>query len=664
MIITRLVVHNFGVYLGRFELDLRPPSRNRPIVLFSALNGGGKTTLLDALQLVLYGKLAQCSNRRDLTYEDYLRRAIHRGVPPSEGALLEIEFVHVSEGHEQTFRVVRSWSARERSVRERLDVYRRDGTLGPMTLDPVLAESWAEHIEELIPVRLSKFFFFDGEKIESLADLERSTEILSTAVQSLLGLDLVDQLSTDLVVLERRKNAQRKTAEERQAILDAQREVDTLKEERERLVDERGSAQNVLDRAQMLARTADEEFRRGGGGIFERRREYEIKRDSVAAQIRVVEDELLELASGIAPLLLLGDLLDTVEREAAVERNAGVAAELTQALAQRDQRIVEVVRDAGVTGKALQRLLEFLDEDLRTRAVRSVDGHFIGLSPDGYTELVGVGRSHRDEIARRVRRLLDLFDEHQREAVDVDRLLASAPDSDAIARLATTRADAQGQVDLRQRELAVIDADLERVKRDYDAKWALLARLMERAVEEQHRQEELTRLVLHSEGVRTVLVRFRDAVLRRHVGNIETLVLAGLQHLLRKQSLVAGLRIDPATFALSLLDAAGSELPPERLSAGERQILAVSIIWGIARASGRVLPVAVDTPLGRLDSTHRKLLVDRYFPHASHQVLLFSTDEEIKGEYYERLKPAVGLAYHLTYDDRQRASKIEEGYPW
>ena len=75
MIFQTLVLQNFGPYHGRHRLNLGPNSvgtANQPIILIGGLNGGGKTTLMDALRLVLYGQRAQCSNRGNLAYADFL----------------------------------------------------------------------------------------------------------------------------------------------------------------------------------------------------------------------------------------------------------------------------------------------------------------------------------------------------------------------------------------------------------------------------------------------------------------------------------------------------------------------------------------------------------------------------------------------------------------
>ena len=86
----------------------------------------------------------------------------------------------------------------------------------------------------------------------------------------------------------------------------------------------------------------------------------------------------------------------------------------------------------------------------------------------------------------------------------------------------------------------------------------------------------------------------------------------------------------------------------------------------MASASGRQLPVAIDTPLGRLDSEHRNHLVERYFPPASHQVLLLSTDTEIRAEEVEQLRAtgAIAREYLLHYNLTTQQTTVKSGYFW
>ena len=68
MIFTELVLNNFGAYAGRHVINLRPENNGtmHPIILFGGMNGGGKTTLIDAIRLALYGQRAKCSGRGNL----------------------------------------------------------------------------------------------------------------------------------------------------------------------------------------------------------------------------------------------------------------------------------------------------------------------------------------------------------------------------------------------------------------------------------------------------------------------------------------------------------------------------------------------------------------------------------------------------------------------
>src|SRR5205085_1432896 len=150
----------------------------------------------------------------------------------------------------------------------------------------------------------------------------------------------------------------------------------------------------------------------------------------------------------------------------------------------------------------------------------------------------------------------------------------------------------------------------------------------------------------------------------RKIDRLSDLITESFRFLLRKQTMVERIHIDPSTFAITLENQAGHALAKERLSEGEKQIFAISVLWGLSRASARPLPAIIDTPMARLDGEHRNQLVERYFPHASHQVIILSTDTEIESNYFEQLRPFIARAYHLNYDDRNKATVAAEGYFW
>ncbi|MBD1899183.1 DNA sulfur modification protein DndD [Coleofasciculus sp. FACHB-64] len=164
--------------------------------------------------------------------------------------------------------------------------------------------------------------------------------------------------------------------------------------------------------------------------------------------------------------------------------------------------------------------------------------------------------------------------------------------------------------------------------------------------------------------VQDTLKVFKQKLKLRKLNQLETLVTECFLYLLHKSNLVHRVQIDTETFSLSLFDYEGQPVPKHRLSPGEKQLLAISLLWGLARASGRQLPVAIDTPLGRLDSSHRANLVDRYFPQASHQVLLLSTDTEIGKTEVKRLREngAIAREYFLKYDRTKHQTQTKFGY--
>lgn len=133
--------------------------------------------------------------------------------------------------------------------------------------------------------------------------------------------------------------------------------------------------------------------------------------------------------------------------------------------------------------------------------------------------------------------------------------------------------------------------------------------------------------------------------------------------LLRKpEDPVCSVDIDPNTWQVVLRDSLGRPLERRVFSAGMREMYALALLWALARASGRELPIVIDTPVARLDTTNRRALFERYLPHAGHQVIVLSTDTEVDVEWAKRLSPHVARQYYLDYHSATDSTVIRPGY--
>ncbi len=656
MIIDEITLANFGVYRGRHRLELAPTSADKPVILIGALNGGGKTTLLDALQLVLYGKRARCSNRGDLAYEEFLRRAVHRYVPKSEGAGLELRFRHWTEGREHHYRIRRFWYDTGKTVPEQLEVF-KDGVF-----DKVLTESWNEAVEEFIPQGIASLFLFDGEKIESLAEPATAKQVFTTAINSLLGVDVLEQLSNDLVVMERKRRAAQSTGSRREAIRELEREVEEHDATLSRVLQERAGLQSTVDQCRQRATEADERLRNAGGDLYVQRASIEAEQKRLQREIAQVEHELRELAEGPLVFRLVPDLMQSLITQGEAELQSRRAELLLEELEQRDSNVLQRAEAVGVARDALEAMKNFLLEDRARRTEAAMAPRYLDLEPDTLRTLHTLVESVIPAEIRRSEVLLERHQSLQNDLVDCERRLAQVPDEGAIAAIAKERDEKRFKLAETEARLLVATETVELARQDLERKRQQLVSTIEAAVHEDFDRETSERVVEHARKVRDTLQRFRSGLLRRHLSRISRLITESYQRLMRKQSLVHEVTIDPDSFELTLLGQDGEHLPTERLSAGERQLLAVSMLWGLAQASGRPLPAVIDTPLGRLDSVHRTLLVERYFPFASHQVLILSTDEEIDQTYYPLLAPWVGRSYQLHYEEAARSSSVSPGY--
>jgi len=652
------VLHNVGIFLGRHEVDLSPATPEKPVLLFGGLNGGGKTTFLEALQLGLYGKRVKTGRRNGQAYEAYLEGMINSQAEPTEGASIELAFMEHEDEGPVDYRLVRTWRLHKSRVREQVDVY-VDGKP-----DKRLADSWDEAVERFLPQKLCNLFFFDGEQIETLADPDQSHEILQTAISSLLGLELVDQLMVDLRATKRNKLKSDVADTDKARLEDIEGRIQELDTQLEAKQAERGELSQKLGQTKNALERANLQYERQGGDMLGQMKNLERQKFEAESAVRATQEELRALASGPLPLMLVQSQLARLKETAEEEQTAKAYRASQELIKSRDKEILEWLANKGLE-QPLKRSLTAMLKRKRTSAAKHADETIkIDLSERGLHQLEtllghDLGEASQS-VGERITKLNGLYE----QLAGLERDLARVPEEASLTEVVTRLERAKMEFAQLEQQVEALDheiSELESRRNDLENK----RNELETEIQLSSLKGEFKERVLETtDTIAGTMEEFRRKVLERHLGRLESFIYESYKTLLRKQGLISEIRICPKTLALTVHNLEKAPIDPGRLSAGERQLLATSILWGLAKASGRALPVVIDTPLGRLDGSHRNRLVEHYFPNASHQVILLSTDEEIDKTYYQKLLPSIASEYEIFFDESRGGSSIRSGYPF
>lgn len=656
MILDELMLHDFGVYAGRHVVRLTPPAADKPVILFYGLNGCGKTTILEAMQTVLFG--AQAPFLQGQNYQEYMTRRINKNSRHRQ-ASLRLDFHRGENGRQAAYRVRRVWKQTLSGVKETLDVV-KDGRKNAK-----LSSGWSQYVEEIISARLARFFFFDGEKIEEYASPEGARRLISVGMRNLLGLDLIDKGERDMEVLRRRKLSAgaAKSADEtvKRDIAAKRKELAALESRRQKLADERARMQTrEADAHRRALNELAEERKRLGGDAWDRREETKRALAKAEAELAVNDNIVRETLCGPLPLILTRKYFAALERCKETGRRNRAAKFRRATLQERDRQVLNFLRDHKSPRRLFDQMNKYLED---SRAATTAEEP--NLSPfsesrelDEFDKesLTSELAAARDALARHIGR------KHELEET-LDLLTAEenlVPQSETMKKLAEQQAALEIRLARAEDALSRLDAELDAVKKDIARLQQETDALLKRAIEIDMENKRLKKYVARIESARDILRLFSRSILESKTAHVERRITESCRMLLRKKNLLRDISIDRDTMNIRLRAADGDILAGSQLSAGERQLLSVSILWGLAKSSSQPFPVAVDTPFGRLDSEHRRNLVANYFPAASHQVLLFSTDEEIVGEYHRLIQPSVGRVYDLNYDHRRRNTQIAE----
>ncbi|MBG0746695.1 MAG: DNA sulfur modification protein DndD [Planktothrix agardhii KL2] len=659
MIFLELTLENFGPYRGKQVIDLRPKIHDNvisPIILFGGMNGGGKTTLMDAMRLALYGQRAQCSTRGNLSYPDFLKQAVNKQTLAHEETSVELLFEHIVKNMQVEFRVKRRWTKNPKNGKDILGILIDDWP------DSAWVETWDERIEDFFPIGISNLFLFDGEQVKELADLDSPPNVVVQAIQSLLGLELSERLAVDLDILANRKRRQLADSKELAYLEEIETKLNQYKSEKdaaeiavEELKIKAGIAKKKLNQAK-------EKFKLEGGKIAGERSQLEKKLEDEKEKAKQQRERLCELASEGLPLNLIQPLLIQAQNQGKQELNWEKAKIAQDFIKDRDQRLFQYLEKLNIAKKQLESVKIYLETDYQNLTENHPNQEKIFLEIDDkiFSQL-GTFLDH--QLPSQIQQSQDVLEALiiiEDTLSSLDRQLAIAAPPEVYEQLLETVS--QAQTEYTKIETAIEDAE-QRSKKCY-TEYEKAKKHLEKYSQNTIDRKNANHIIETISKVQDSLKIFKEKLTLKKLNKLEVEVTECFRYLLHKSDLVHRVVIATEDFSLSLYDPQGQPVEKHRLSAGEKQLLAIAFLWGLARVSGLNLPIAIDTPLGRLDSSHRQNLIERYFPAASHQVILLSTDTEIAEKEINSLREqdAIAREYLLKYDPKQRQTRIALGY--
>lgn len=671
MILKQLILTNYGVYSGRQTFDFRPEP-GKSIVIVGGKNGAGKTTLLDAIRLCLYGRLALEQNilPNKATYHAYLRNRIHHipnALLPITRASVELEFEYAQAGVKRTYRVKREWEIQDaKNLKEWLHIYENG-----LELD-VDAGQWQDFLKDLVPPGLSQLFFFDGEKIQSLASDDQKNPALSKAIKSLLGINIIEQLHTDLAIYRRRqqKNSRRTAAEHQ--IEQLEDELATLNFALEKIEKEQNDLAKKQTAIQQDIEIQEAEVARLGGGFAKQREDLKVLQFQLEAKIEQTEQLIRELCAGLLPFSIAAEFTEATRKRLLAEADYrqweaskafiedqfdSVEAELTDSAFWKNtpaENSPELQNTVGTKVKSLlQKLIAPPDEFSNFQLLHQVS------EPEQQQLLRWIDESLL-ETPKQLQSMSKQLVNMKSERRNVIESLRRVPSDEVLAPLVKKLNELNqqmGALNAQENELAQKHRQTV-VRRDE------LQRQLHRMREVYSQNATLSERIKLILDVDLVLDDFSARLTELRVRQLGENFTRNFNLLTRKEQLIKEVAIDENDFSISLIREDGNVTPKNDLSAGEKQIYAIAMLWALRQVSGRPLPVIIDTPLGRLDSSHRKNLIEKYFPHASHQVILFSTDTEVDIDLYAALQPYIARTYHLEHDETTKSTHVKQGYFW
>lgn len=480
------------------------------------------------------------------------------------------------------------------------------------------------------------------------------------SVKKLIGLDLIEKLIVDITVFIRQLN-------KNEASEDIRSKIETLESvlyEKEQLIEQE---QKAYESAKIILSESSKKIDQltnslnAHGGAWAASREQEIQNLSgLSKEKEIIQNQIREGLSGSFPFFIAPQFVQSCLHQLHTENEFKIKKTTAEFLS---AHIIALEN----------RLIHSLNKDVFNYVKKEINEVFSELlMPEKNTLLIhDVSDSLHNKIEAAAlnaintqgKYLADLADQlttvsHKIDSAGVN--IARAPEEGLLMQRLE---ELNKEQDKKAQSILKVSQHKENIK-NYLREAMDTARLLDKLHASFMEDDGNNRALDYAHKAKTALAEFSQRVSVMKIKDVEHEFISSFKRLARKGDISIRAKIEPETFSVKIFDDFNNEISKDNLSAGEKQIYAIAILEALAKTSGRKLPIIIDTPLGRLDSKHRRKLVENYFPTASHQVIILSTDTEIDEAFHKSLFDHISHTIKLDYEESVASTIVNEGYFW
>lgn len=659
MLIQRIKVSNYKTYLD-LDLDLTV-DEERPIILIGGSNGGGKTTLFEAISGALYGL--------KIENKDHFMELVNQGaigqVKPEIS--LQITFSGKVLGQEQKYILKRTYVLNPAGKPLESVSLNMNGNMfvyGTMTAPKERIKNEQEVnkiIKANLPQELSQYFLFDAMQSSELLKKNVFAQTIRDNFENVLGFKKYLQLKRAAEKLQQEWAQLRLQAEQEAA------EYNQLVSEKEKLTAELNACIAEQDSLYKYLTSMETEYQKAKEGaqqsatLNKRIADISAKIDDVVNRAASYADDIKGFMENVEVNVFLPKLASNLSVE--INNILRIKAELQQSST--GSYPLETLRD--VTGKIIEYLKELslcspdVDEENVVKHMVAVQNTTNRQDPFDFLDsseiaalksLVSRGANNQFVSLYRQRQdlevLLATIDEMRTEKKNLEQtraggnefIISSYEESERKLEKAKV-SEGQLKQEIQKLENRIHRFDVQ-IQQEPDLKYDTLVKLKpffekvadsllkkKKAQIESEMQQQLNRLLVSYKG---------------HIGRVE-------------------LSDSMENFNIKIFHTKGNQISLNQLNAASKQIF-IQVLLKVLRNLGDYNPpVMIDTVMGVLDNESREMLFEEYFPNLAEQTILLCTTSEVRPDSdYKKLEAFISKTFTLHRDVEEQKTTVSDGY--